>query len=174
MAAGCSKEEDDNGVTDPTDPQLTLTSTAFESGATIPDLYTCEGTDISPQLQWSITNEPEGIVSFALIVDDPDAPVGTWVHWVFFNLPAATASLPEGTSPDGEIPVGCIEGINDFGNSEYGGPCPPTGQNHRYYFRLYALDTELDLTAGATRTQVDQAMSGHILVEGSLMGRYER
>ena len=133
-ATGCGND-DDNGTTDPQDPELTITSTAFESGSTIPDQYTCEGTDISPQLAWTIANEPEGIVSFALIFDDPDAPVGTWIHWVLFNIPATTTSLVEAVSPDGELPEGCLEGINDWGNSEYGGPCPPTGQNHRYFFR---------------------------------------
>ena len=171
--AAC-EEDNDNG-TEPEVPVMTLTSTAFGSGSMIPEMYTCEDDDISPPLSWTITNAPDGIESFALIVDDPDAPGGTWVHWIIFNIPDTTSSLAEDASPGGQqLPAGCIEGFNDFGNVEYGGPCPPTGQNHRYFFRLYALDTVLDLQEGATRDQVDQAMAGHILVEDLHYGRFER
>ena len=147
-----------------------LTSTAFVEGEPIPNKYTCDGEDISPPLQWR--DPPGGTRSFALIADDPDAPVGTWVHWVLFNIPATTTALVEDASP-GALPAGSSEGVNDFGDLDYGGPCPPSG-THRYYFRLYALDTALGLAAGATRYQVDLAMSGRILAQAELMGTYAR
>jgi Raf kinase inhibitor-like YbhB/YbcL family protein len=169
--AGCGDDDDDNGTTDPT-TSFVISSTAFTSGASIPVQYTCDGTDISPPLQWS--GAPEGTQSFALIVDDPDAPGGTFVHWVLFDMPATTTALAEAASP-GALPAGSLEGLNDFGNQGYGGPCPPSGSSHRYYFRLYALDTAaLGLAAGATRDQVDQAMSGRILAQAELMGTYAR
>jgi Raf kinase inhibitor-like YbhB/YbcL family protein len=169
--AGCGDGDDDNGTTGPT-TAFVISSTAFSSGATIPVQYTCDGTNISPPLQWS--RAPEGTQSLALIVDDPDAPGGTFVHWVLFNIPATTSSLGEGASPGGALPAGSVEGENFFGNQNYGGPCPPQGENHRYYFRLYALDTMLNLAAGAARDDVDQAMSGRILAQAELMGRYAR
>jgi len=172
MAAfvGCG-DGDGDSTTSPT-TGLTISSTAFASGASIPVQYTCDGTNISPPLTWS--GAPEGTQSFALIVDDPDAPGGTFVHWVLFNMPATTSSLAEGVSPGGTLPTGSLEGVTDFGRQEYGGPCPPPGSSHRYYFRLYALDTALNLAAGATRAQVDQAMSGRILAQAELMGTYAR
>jgi Raf kinase inhibitor-like YbhB/YbcL family protein len=152
-----------------------VTSSAFIDGASIPAQYTCDGTNISPPLQFIISDEVLlEIQSLALIVDDPDAPGGTFVHWVLYNLPATTTGLEEGVSPDGVLPEGSAEGINDFGNTGYGGPCPPSGSSHRYYFRLYALDTALNLPAGATRAQVDQAMNGHIVDQNTLMGVYAR
>jgi Raf kinase inhibitor-like YbhB/YbcL family protein len=171
--AGCNDGDDDgddNGTTGPT-TSFVISTTAFSSGAAIPVQYTCDGTDISPPLQWS--GAPEGTQSFVLIVDDPDAPGGTWVHWVLFNIPATTSSLGEGVSPGGALPAGSVEGQNDWGRQQYGGPCPPSG-THRYYFRLYALDTTLNLAARPERQDVDQAMSGRILAQTELMGTYAR
>jgi Raf kinase inhibitor-like YbhB/YbcL family protein len=149
-----------------------LSSPAFGAGADIPKQYTGDGKDVSPPLRWA--EPPQGTKSFALICDDPDAPRGTWVHWVLFNLPADRRQLEEGVPTDGELPGGARQGKNDFGKIGYGGPAPPPGKPHRYYFRLYALDGPLDLAAGATRSQVVTAMKGHILAEGELMGRYGR
>ncbi len=151
--------------------QIKLTSTAFEQGGMIPKRYTCDGTDVSPPLAW--TAVPEGIKSIALICDDPDAPMGTWVHWVLFNLPANMKELPESVPPQERLETGAIQGTNDFRKIGYGGPCPPGG-THRYYFKLYALDTELNLQAGATKKELLKAMEGHILAEGQLMGKYKR
>jgi Raf kinase inhibitor-like YbhB/YbcL family protein len=148
-----------------------LTSTAFAPGEPIPTKYSCDGEDISPPLQWS--DPPQGTQSLALIADDPDAPVGTWVHWVLFNLPAEARSLLEAVPPDAERPDGSRHGENGWGRLDYGGPCPPSG-THRYFFKLYALDTMLDLDAGAGKKQVLQAMEGHILTETELMGVYSR
>jgi len=149
---------------------FTLESPAFAAGATIPKLYTCEGADVSPELRWQ--DAPAGTRSFALIVDDPDAPGRTFTHWVLFDIPADRTSLPEGLQP-GDVGVA---GRNDFGKTGYGGPCPPPGHGpHRYFFTLYALDTEtLNLERGASRTEVERAMSGHIVGKAQLMGRYER
>jgi Raf kinase inhibitor-like YbhB/YbcL family protein len=153
-------------------PAMQLTSTAFAEGGTIPKEYTGDGTDRSPPLKWS--GAPATTKSFALIADDPDAPRGTWVHWVLFNLPPATTELAEGVPPEKTLPSGAKQGKNDFGNIGYGGPAPPRGKPHRYYFKLYALDTTLNLTEGATKQQVEGAMKGHILAEGRLMGTYGR
>ena len=148
-----------------------LTSTAFAPGEPIPQKYTCDGEDISPPLQWS--DPPQGTQSFALICDDPDAPIGTWVHWVLYNLPAEARALPEVVPPDAELPDGSRHGQNGWRKLGYGGPCPPSG-THRYFFKLYALDTVLDLAAGASKKQVLQAMEGHILAQTELMGVYTR
>ena len=147
---------------------MQLTSTAFAEGGTVPKEYTGDGTDRSPPLRWS--GAPAGAKSFALIADDPDAPRGTWVHWVLFNLPPETTELPEGV----KAPSGAIQGKNDFGNIGYGGPAPPRGKPHRYYFKLYALDSMLNLPEGATKQQTEAATKGHILAEGQLMGKYGR
>ncbi len=148
-----------------------LTSTAFEYEDTIPVTYTCDGEDISPPLTWS--EPPAGTAAFALIMDDPDAPAGTWVHWVLYNLPAETRSLPAGIPTDAERPDGSRHGRNSWRRLGYGGPCPPRG-THRYYFKLYALDTSLDLPTGATKEDLLQAMEGHILAQAILMGTYSR
>ncbi|MFQ5866233.1 MAG: YbhB/YbcL family Raf kinase inhibitor-like protein [bacterium] len=150
---------------------IKLTSTAFEEGGMIPKKYTCDGKDVSPPLAWS--SVPTGIKSFALICDDPDAPMGTWVHWVMFNLPADSTKLTENIPLDKILPNGAKQGTNDFRKIGYGGPCPPSG-THRYYFKIYALDTELELEAGITKAQLLKAMKGHILAEGQLMGKYKR
>jgi len=149
---------------------MQLTSTAFGEGATIPQKYTGDGADVSPPLTWS--GAPEGTQSFALICDDPDAPRGTWVHWVLSNLPADQKDLPEGASST--LPSGARQGKNDFGKTGYGGPAPPPGKPHRYFFKLYALKSALDLAAGATKQQLEKAMKDHILAQAQLMGKYGR
>ncbi len=147
-----------------------LSSPAFADGGNIPRLHTCEGADLSPALEWS--GEPGGTGSFALIVDDPDAPVGTWNHWLLCDLPASTHTLPQGfkAGQAGE------SGTNDFGKLGYGGPCPPKGHGpHRYYFKLYALKVpSLGLRRGAKRAELDRALQGRVLAEAQWMGRYER
>jgi len=151
---------------------LLVESDAFEAEGTIPQLYTCDGNDISPPLSWS--ELPAGTQSLAFIFDDVDAPAGTWVHWVIFNIPADARSLPEGVPTDPVVAGLGVHGSNSWGNLGYGGPCPPKGGPHRYTFRLYALDTVLDLDAGVDRAGLDGAMEGHILSTGQLMGRYGR
>ncbi|HZT23972.1 MAG TPA: YbhB/YbcL family Raf kinase inhibitor-like protein [Verrucomicrobiae bacterium] len=151
---------------------LQLTSAAFADGQFIPQKFTCEGDDISPPLTWK--NAPVGTKSFALIADDPDAPAGTWVHWVIWNLPASATSLEENTPPSGSLANGARQGLNDFHRLGYGGPCPPPGKAHRYFFKLYALDAVLDLPSGAAKRDLLQAMAGHVLAQGQLMGKYQR
>lgn len=151
---------------------MELKAAAFKPGADIPGRFTCDGSNVSPALSW--TTPPEGTQSFALIMEDPDAPRRTWVHWVLYDLPATERELPEGVAPTGTLPSGARQGRNDFGKTGYGGPCPPPGPAHRYYFRLYALDTELQLKAGATRAQVDRSTYGHVLAGAELMGQYRR
>ena len=151
---------------------MKIESPAFAGGAAIPSRFTCDGPDLSPALSWS--GAPAGTKSFALICDDPDAPVGNWVHWVLFDLPPSTAGLPEGVAKDRELKPGGLQGNNDFHRIGYGGPCPPPGRPHRYYFKLYALDRPLGLPAGASRQDVLKAAEGHILAEAQLMGKYGR
>lgn len=151
---------------------LRLTSPAFTNGASIPREHTCDGADLSPALQWE--DVPAQTRSFALIVDDPDAPAGTWVHWVIFDLPATTRQLARGVPGDGQLPSGARQGRNDFKRVGYGGPCPPRGPAHHYHFRLYALDATLGLSAGASRADVDAAMRGHVLAHAELVGVYQR
>lgn len=150
---------------------ITMVSKAFKQGEMIPKKYTCDGENISPPLAW--TGIPEGTKSIALIADDPDAPRGTWVHWVLFNLPAETKELPENIPPRSTLSNGARHGITDFRELGYGGPCPPGG-THRYFFKLYALDSMLTMESGATKAQVLKAMEGHVLGEGELMGKYKR
>ena len=150
---------------------ISIQSSAFMQGADIPEMYTCDGKNVSPHLSWG--EGPSGTRAWALIMDDPDAPSKTWVHWVLWNLPDSTRTLSSGL-PSGDLPGGGRQGKNDFGKQSYGGPCPPVGKPHRYFFRLYALDTPLKLAAGATRDDVDRAMEGHILGRGELMGMYAR
>ncbi len=152
--------------------KMKIESAAFVHEATIPARHTADGPDLSPALTWS--EPPPGTGSLALICDDPDAPGGTWVHWVLFNMAPGTRSLPEGVAKKEQGPAGSLQGINDFGKVGYGGPSPPRGPAHRYYFKLYALDTPLALKAGATKADVEKAMRGHILGEATLMGRYGR
>ncbi len=150
---------------------LVITSSAFSEGQTIPTRYTCDGSDVSPDLAWS--GVPEEAASLALICDDPDAPMGTWVHWVLFNVPADADGLPAEIPPDATLENGACHGTNDFGKLGYGGPCPPGG-THRYFFKLYALDTELKIDSGITKAELLEATEGHILAEGQLMGTYSR
>jgi Raf kinase inhibitor-like YbhB/YbcL family protein len=151
---------------------LTITSTAFNEGQPIPQKYTCQGSDISPPLTW--TNAPANIRSFALIADDPDAPMGTWVHWVLYDLPPSTKALPEDVAKTQYITGNAKQGINDFHRLGYGGPCPPPGKPHRYFFKIYALDTMTGLKPGATKKELLKAMEGHVLAEGQLVGSFGR
>ena len=146
--------------------ELSITSPAFSHNGMIPKKYTCDGIDVSPPL--SIGNVPEKTKSLALIVDDPDAPMGTWVHWVVWNIGPGTGEIPENT-----VPPEALQGTNDFGKQRYGGPCPPSG-THRYFFKLYALNAPLTLNAGATKAKVEEAMSGHLLGKTELVGLYRR
>ncbi|HSW92742.1 MAG TPA: YbhB/YbcL family Raf kinase inhibitor-like protein [Gammaproteobacteria bacterium] len=145
-----------------------IQSSAFNEGDSIPSKYTCEEDDIFPPLSWE--NAPEKTKSFVLIVDDPDAPMGTWDHCLVFNLPETTHGLAENMTV---LPKDAQYGKNSWGKSAYGGPCPPSGV-HRYYFKLYALDAFLSISAGATKKQIEEAMQGHILAETTLMGRYKK
>jgi Raf kinase inhibitor-like YbhB/YbcL family protein len=145
--------------------KMKITSSAFQEGASIPSKFTCDGGDTSPPLQ--LADIPSGSKSLALIVDDPDAPSGLFTHWAVWNIPPQTSAVGEGSAPKG------MQGTNDFGKSGYGGPCPPSG-THRYYFKIFALDRELDLPFGAKRGQLDAAMKGHVLAQSELMGRYSR
>jgi len=151
--------------------ELTVKSTAFNNGGMIPEVYTCDGKDISPPLSWS--QGPSGTRTYALISDDPDAPMGTWVHWVIYNIPANVTSLEENIPKTEKLQNGAVQGKNDFRRFGYGGPCPPGG-THRYYFRVYALDTVLKEGPGLTKKQLLKSMEGHILAQGELMGKYSR
>ena len=150
---------------------FTLQSSAFQNGGSIPKKFTCEAADVSPELTWS--GVPEKTQSFALIADDPDAPMGTWVHWVIYDLPPNTAKLPEGV-PKQEQAASGAQGKNSSGKIGYGGPCPPPGKPHRYFFKLYALDSKLNLKPGARKPEVEAAMKGHVLAQAELMGKYGR
>jgi hypothetical protein len=149
-----------------------LTSSAFQDSASIPKPHTCDGADRSPALAWS--GLPAGTQSLVLIVDDPDAPGRTWVHWVLYDIPPALTGLPEGVSADPQ-PAGLgVNGVNDFKKSGYGGPCPPRGKPHRYFFKLYALDTLLNLKPGATKADLEAAIEGRLLAQAQLIGTYQR
>ncbi len=150
---------------------MKLQTDAFAPGADIPAKYTCSGANVSPALQWSDT--PTGTQSFALIMDDPDAPVGTFTHWVLYNLPPQENRLAEGV-PNSELPGGAAQGVNGFRKTGYGGPCPPPGKPHRYFFKLYALDTKLNLKPGASKDEVERAIKGHIVGQAELMGKFKR
>lgn len=150
---------------------LSLTSNAFASGQNIPSKYSCVGREISPDLAW--TGAPAATKSFALIVDDPDAPMGTWVHWLVYNIPATTHNLPEAVSAGAQLRDGGLQGKNSSGKLGYNGPCPPSG-THRYFFKLYALDTVLNLSSGASKDQLLKAMDGHILAQGELAGTFSK
>jgi len=150
---------------------IKLTSTAFQDGGMIPAKYTCDGQNVAPPLNWSGT--PANVQGLALVCDDPDAPGKTWVHWVVYDLPSTSTQLPEATPAKETVASGGKQGKNDFGKIGYGGPCPPSG-THRYFFKLYALDKTTDLKAGATKDQLMNAIQGHIIGQGELMGRYKR
>jgi len=164
-AGPASAEESDEAMA------LTLTSIGFDANGAIPPKYSCDGEDISPPLAWS--DPPPGTLSFGLILDDPDAPGGTWVHWVLFNIPAAARALPEAVPPDTILADGSVHGTSSFNSLGYGGPCPPGG-THRYYFKLYALDAILDLEPAANKADLEAAMENHILAQAELMGTYGR
>lgn len=149
-----------------------ISATAFSAGESIPRKFTCDGSDVSPALNW--TDPPAATLSFALIMDDPDAPVGTWVHWVLYDLPPGARDLPENVAKQEQLPTGARQGRNDFRKIGYGGPCPPPGKPHRYFFKLYALDTKLDLKSGASKADAERTMQGHILAQSQLIGRYSR
>ncbi len=151
---------------------LKLTSPAFSEGRTIPNKYTCDGKNISPELYWS--DPPEGTRSFALICDDPDAPAGTWVHWVIYGIIEKSNNLSEGIPASESVLGGVLQGINSFGNIGYGGPCPPKGKPHRYFFKLYALDSKLSIKSGVGKEELLTAMTDHVLEEAILMGKYGR
>jgi len=152
-------------------PDLQLTSPSFANGE-IPKKFTCDGDDASPQLEW--VAPPAATQSFALTIVDYDAPVGSFVHWLLYDLPPETRGLPEGVPKQGQQPDGSRQGRNDFDKIGYGGPCPPGGSSHRYTFSLYALDSKLNLAPGATRSQLEDAVKGHILARGQLIARYKR
>ncbi len=151
---------------------IKLTSVAFENGEAIPAKHTCDAADVSPPLEWA--DLPNGTKSLALICDDPDAPVGTWVHWVIYDIAPALSALPEAVPPSEITPQGAKQGVNDFRRTGYGGPCPPPGGPHRYFFKLYALDIEPGLPPGASKADLLRVVEGHTLGEGTLMGRYQR
>ena len=169
----CQKEE--KGTEVKTKNQvltIQVSSMAFTNGGTIPEKYTCDGQNVSPALSWS--GIPQGTKTIALIYEDPDAPMRTWVHWVLYNLPADITHLMEGTPNHEVLDDGANQGKNDFHKIGYGGPCPPRGSTHRYFFKVYALDSEIKLDGGATKKELVKAMAGHILAEGQLMGKYGR
>jgi Raf kinase inhibitor-like YbhB/YbcL family protein len=148
-----------------------LKSSAFSNGGAIPPKFTCDGPDVSPELSW---NGPQGSTkAFALIMDDPDAPGGTWVHWVLYDLRPSVRELPEGVPKTKDLQIGARQGVNDFRRVGYGGPCPPRGASHRYSFRLYALDQPTQLPAGASKGDLERAMQGHILAQADLVGRFQ-
>lgn len=149
-----------------------VSSAAFANGAEIPRRHSCDGADVSPALTWQ--GAPAGTQSLALIADDPDAPVGTWTHWLLWNIPPKATLLPEDQPKTDSLDNGARQGLNDFGRIGYGGPCPPPGKPHRYFFRLYALDARLDLKAGSPRAGLEAALKPHILAEAEWMGTYKR
>ncbi|MBI2653981.1 YbhB/YbcL family Raf kinase inhibitor-like protein [Candidatus Woesearchaeota archaeon] len=164
LAISCAQQQEkqtqQTGMVD-----MKITSSAFVNNGVMPSEFTCDGEDLSPLL--SISDVPSNAKSLVLIMDDPDAPVGTWDHWIVFNMPASTKEIPKGTEPDG------IAGRNSWGRTGYGGPCPPSG-THRYFFKLYALDTELNLPEGTTKKEIERAMQGYIIAQAQLIGLYKR
>jgi Raf kinase inhibitor-like YbhB/YbcL family protein len=158
----------------PNKTEIKLTSTAFKEGESIPRAYTCDGVNISPPLEWSgVGSTTKPAKTIAIIADDPDAPGGTWVHWVLYNLAADNIGLVENVPATESLKAGGFQGKNDFGKIGYSGPCRPSG-SHRYFFRIYALDGELPLKAGATKADLMKAMEGHIIAQGQSMGTYRR
>jgi Raf kinase inhibitor-like YbhB/YbcL family protein len=164
--------QDEEPLAETGEVEMTLSSLAFQEGSPMPDRYTCQGEDVSPELQWS--GPPAGTQSLALIMDDPDAPGRVFTHWVLFNLPPDIARLPEAVPVQPQLPDGSLQGQNDMGRVGYGGPCPPSGNAHHYQFTIYALDARLDLSSGASKKQVADTMQGHILAQGRLTGTYQR
>ena len=170
---GCEKEEKPSDSVKEEAEKMTIkvTSPAFEEGGMIPAKYTSDGENVSPPLNWE--GVPEGTKSIALVSDDPDAPMGTWVHWVMWNIPVDVRELAENVPPDVDLPDGSRQGVTDFGSHGYGGPSPPSG-THRYYFKIYALDTKLGVPSSSKKADLLKAMEGHVIAEGQLMGKYKR
>jgi Raf kinase inhibitor-like YbhB/YbcL family protein len=166
LGAGCISKEEVNME------KISISAEGFKDGTTIPDIYTCKGKDISPSISWN--GIPAGTKSIALIMDDPDAPGGTFVHWILYNVPAQTQKLLEGMTHDKTLADGSMQGMTDFGRTGYGGPCPPPGKPHRYFFKIYALDSMINLPPGASKKQLENAMAGHILAKGEIVGIYKR
>lgn len=152
--------------------EFTISSPSFTNGGDIPKKFTCDGTDVAPQLNWS--NAPNGKVVFALLADDPDAPVGNWNHWAIWNIPPHSHGLAEGIPKDAHLADGSVQGTNDFRKIGYNGPCPPAGKPHRYYFKLFALDQKVNLNSTAGKKELEAAMKGHVLSRAEWMGRYQR
>ncbi|MGQ9517097.1 MAG: YbhB/YbcL family Raf kinase inhibitor-like protein [Anaerolineae bacterium] len=169
LSAGCARTPAPTSAVPAA--SLPLSSPAFAHGQPVPQRFTCDGEDVSPPLHWG--EPPAGTRSFVLIMDDPDAPAGTWTHWVLFNIPAEVRSLEEAVPALEVLTNGARHGKNSWGRLGYGGPCPPAG-THRYFFRLFALDVSLDLAPGAAKRDVQTALQGHILAQGELMGTYAR
>jgi Raf kinase inhibitor-like YbhB/YbcL family protein len=166
MAAACRGGEGGKQMA------MKLTSSAFAQGERVPEKHTGDGADVSPPLAWG--GAPAGTKAFVLICDDPDAPVGTWVHWVLYDLPPDTRALPEGVPAAKTVPGGAAQGVNDFRKLGYGGPAPPPGKPHRYFFKLYAVKAPTGLEPGATKQQVLKAIEGRVLAQAELMGTYSR
>jgi Raf kinase inhibitor-like YbhB/YbcL family protein len=172
VGAGCKPVSTSPAQEGGTPMPIQVTSPAFSEGSTIPKKYTCDAEDLSPALAWS--GLPEGTQSLALITHDPDAPVGDWVHWVIYDIPAKLSGFPEGVAKSPTVQGIGTQGINDSSKTGYNGPCPPKGKPHRYFFMLFALDAALNLKPGATHADLEKAMRGHILAQGQLMGKYSR
>jgi len=175
LISGCIASEPDEETLIEEDMNMdaiSISSDVFENGGMLSLEYTCDGEDRSPPLSWDAA--PAGTQSIALIVDDPDAPGKIFVHWVIFNIPANTTRLPGAVPKNKTLDDDVLQGTNDFGRIGYNGPCPPPGKPHRYFFRIYALDTTLGLKSGATKSQLEAAMSGHILAQGEMIGKYGR
>ena len=169
---GCTKTNPVGAQRPQSQQSMQVTSSAFQGGATIPAKYSCNGADMSPPLAWS--GAPGNTKSFVLIVSDPDAPSGTFFHWVIYALPANTTALAENASAQHKLPPGSLEEVNDFGKARYKGPCPPPGRPHHYHFVLYSLDIVLEPRDYANHTIIEQAMRGHILAQGELVGTFGR
>ncbi len=173
VVSGCTAVKKNENIEEVSIMQnISISTEAFRAGETVPAEYTCDGRNVSPELSWGTV--PSGAKSIALIMDDPDAPRGTFVHWVLYNIPADTGKLAGGVPRTETLGDGSSQGMTDFGRPGYGGPCPPPGKPHRYYFKIYALDTKLNLPPGATKADVERAMKGHVLAQGELMGKYGR
>jgi Raf kinase inhibitor-like YbhB/YbcL family protein len=172
LAAACGGDDGSAGIAIDAPFSMTVASDAFAEGASIPPEFTCDGDNVSPPLRWD--GAPEGAKAFVLIVDDPDAPGGTFDHWLVYDIPPGIASLEQAASPGGALPAGARQGRNGFGKSGYGGPCPPKGGPHHYVFRIFAVDAPLGLEAGARSRQLLEAMQGHVLAQGQLVGLYQR
>lgn len=172
LAAVCLAAQAQTAPSNSSQMSFKLTTSGFVAGDTIPGQYTCEGSDQSAALQWN--GAPQGTVTFAVVMHDPDAPAGDWVHWVAWDIPATSHGIPANLPRQEQLADGIRQGRNDFHKIGYNGPCPPPGKAHRYFFHVYAVDERLDLAPGATRAQLDSALKGHVLAEAEYMGTYRR